>query len=161
MPLSARLMRRMRVRSDAVGLPRRMLATALDGLLPSFGLWLMITLNAVRLDARGEAQLAELGDVKHVVKLGFFHGRDDAYYRDHFGLRDRLLSWHNHLELAVGISPSRRVIIGREGWLFFGGPAMVEDYRNVAPFTDGQLGQWAEHLEQKRQWALSSRLASL
>ena len=47
----------------------------------------LIVANAVRLDARGEAQLAELGEVKHVVKLGFFHGRDDAYYRDHFGAK--------------------------------------------------------------------------
>lgn len=37
-------------------------------------------INAVRLDARGEARLAELGAVKHVVKIGYFHGMDDAYY---------------------------------------------------------------------------------
>ncbi len=40
--------------------------------------------NAVRLDDRGEARLTELGAVTHVVKLGYFHGMDDAYYVDTF-----------------------------------------------------------------------------
>lgn len=40
--------------------------------------------NAVRLDAAGEAALAELGTVKHLVKLGFFHTLDDPYMRSRF-----------------------------------------------------------------------------
>ena len=41
--------------------------------------------SAVRLSPEGEAQLAELGTVKNVVKIAFFHGQDDAYYLDHYG----------------------------------------------------------------------------
>jgi hypothetical protein len=37
-------------------------------------------LNAVRLDEAGEAALAQLGVVEHLVKLGAFHGLDDPYY---------------------------------------------------------------------------------
>lgn len=40
--------------------------------------------NAVRLSAEGEAELAQLGEVTHLVKLGFFHTLDDPYYRDRF-----------------------------------------------------------------------------
>jgi hypothetical protein len=40
--------------------------------------------NAVRLSAEGEAELTKLGEVKHLVKLGFFHTLDDPYYRDRF-----------------------------------------------------------------------------
>lgn len=40
--------------------------------------------NAVRLDEAGEAALTALGEVKHVVKLGAFHGIDDPYYVDRF-----------------------------------------------------------------------------
>jgi hypothetical protein len=43
--------------------------------------------NAVRLSADGERQLAALGDVKHLVKLGFFHTLDDPYYRSRFSPR--------------------------------------------------------------------------
>ena len=36
--------------------------------------------NTVRLSPEGEAELARLGDVKHVMRLGAFHGLDDPYY---------------------------------------------------------------------------------
>jgi hypothetical protein len=41
--------------------------------------------NAVRLTPAGEAALTALGEVRHQVKLGHFHTRDDAYVRDRFG----------------------------------------------------------------------------
>lgn len=42
-------------------------------------------LNSVRLTPPGEEALAALGDVRHVLRLGYFHGRDDRYYVDRFG----------------------------------------------------------------------------
>ncbi|HEX6277327.1 MAG TPA: hypothetical protein VFZ53_30000 [Polyangiaceae bacterium] len=40
----------------------------------------LVLVNSVRLTAEGEAELAKLGQVKHLVRLGFAHGADDAYY---------------------------------------------------------------------------------
>lgn len=40
--------------------------------------------NAIRLDAEGEAALDALGKVSHVVKIGG-HGMDDAYFLDRYG----------------------------------------------------------------------------
>ncbi len=40
--------------------------------------------NAVRLDPAGERALDQLGTVRHLVRLGFFHTRDDPYYRDRY-----------------------------------------------------------------------------
>ena len=42
-------------------------------------------IGAVRLSPTGEARLAELGDLKHVVKIGYAHGMDDAYYLSKHG----------------------------------------------------------------------------
>ena len=39
----------------------------------------------MRLDAAGLAALDALGSVKHIVKLGSFHGRDDAFYLERYG----------------------------------------------------------------------------
>ena len=36
--------------------------------------------NSVRLSPEGEAELERLGEVKHLVRLGHFHGMDDPYY---------------------------------------------------------------------------------
>lgn len=40
--------------------------------------------NSVRLSAEGERALAELGEVRHLVKLGHFHTLDDPYYRSRY-----------------------------------------------------------------------------
>ncbi len=41
--------------------------------------------NPIRLDAEGERQLRELGEVKRILRLGPLHGLDDAYYVERFG----------------------------------------------------------------------------
>jgi hypothetical protein len=41
--------------------------------------------NTIRLDKNGLARLDRLGTVKNIVKLGSFHGRDDAFYLDRYG----------------------------------------------------------------------------
>ncbi|MFO0572063.1 MAG: hypothetical protein U0263_40950 [Polyangiaceae bacterium] len=42
-------------------------------------------ISAVRLSPEGETELERLGRVRNVVKLGFFHGMDDAYTVERFG----------------------------------------------------------------------------
>ncbi|HBN21849.1 MAG TPA: hypothetical protein DD412_01250 [Holosporales bacterium] len=41
-------------------------------------------INTVRLSEDGLKQLNTLGDVAHIVRIGAFHGRDDAFYRNHY-----------------------------------------------------------------------------
>ena len=41
--------------------------------------------NPIRLDADGERDLRALGTVKHVVRLGAMHGKDDPYYVERAG----------------------------------------------------------------------------
>lgn len=44
----------------------------------------LILVNSVRLNEKGIAQLDELGDVTHVVRLAAFHGFDDPFYKETF-----------------------------------------------------------------------------
>jgi len=41
-------------------------------------------INSVRLTQAGEDELARLGEVKHLVRLGAFHGLDDPYYAQRY-----------------------------------------------------------------------------
>ena len=41
-------------------------------------------INTVRLDDKGLAALDALGKVENVIRIGAFHGRDDAFYLDHY-----------------------------------------------------------------------------
>lgn len=44
----------------------------------------LILINAVRLNDQGLKQLEQLGSVKHVIRLGDFHGLDDQFYLDQY-----------------------------------------------------------------------------
>lgn len=41
-------------------------------------------INTVRLNDAGLQKLESLGKVTHIVRIGAFHGRDDAFYRDRY-----------------------------------------------------------------------------
>ena len=45
-----------------------------------------VLLNPVRLSEAAEAELLAQAPFKHAVRLGTFHGRDDRYYVDKFGV---------------------------------------------------------------------------
>ena len=48
------------------------------------GSYELTLINTMRLDPGGLAELTNLGVVKHVVRLGTFHGVDDAFYVDYY-----------------------------------------------------------------------------
>lgn len=64
--------------NPVVRLQRNMVVLRHDGQLT--------LVNAIRLDAAGEAALEALGTVAHVVKIGG-HGMDDAWYLQRYGAR--------------------------------------------------------------------------
>lgn len=68
-------------------------------------------LNTVRLDEEGLRDLESLGEVKDVVRLGAFHGRDDPFYRDRYGAALWALPGAEH---ADGRGPDRVLAPGGE-----------------------------------------------
>ncbi|MCA9513551.1 MAG: hypothetical protein KC635_01260 [Myxococcales bacterium] len=73
-----------------VRIPRNMVVIADEGELT--------LVNAVRLSDAGEAELARLGTVRHLVKLGAFHDRDDPYYVERFAPRFWAVPGASHRE---------------------------------------------------------------
>lgn len=73
-----------------VQIPRNMVIVADEGELT--------LINAVRLSKAGEAALARLGTVRHVVKLGASHDRDDPYYTERYAPRFWALPGASHRE---------------------------------------------------------------
>ncbi|MEO6709226.1 MAG: hypothetical protein ABI054_13270 [Planctomycetota bacterium] len=80
----------------------------------------------------------------------------EAWHDDHFGLRNTLVRSHNRLMIfGLGSSPSQRVLIGREHWIFVTGPG-VDLWRGNDPFTQAELEAWRRALE-SRQRELAKR----
>jgi hypothetical protein len=44
-------------------------------------------INTVKLDDAGLSELDALGKVENVIRIGSFHGRDDAFYIDHYSAK--------------------------------------------------------------------------
>jgi len=77
----------------------------------------------------------------------------ERYFNDHFQLRDYLILGNNYLELKLWKrSSNRNVVIGADGWLFWGGDCVLEDFLSLQPFTVEQLQKRQRVLESKRDW---------
>lgn len=68
--------------------------------------------NTLRLDDEGLARLDQLGSVKNLVKLGSFHGRDDAFYADRYGAT---LWSFSGMEHERGVKTDRELVPGQAG----------------------------------------------
>jgi len=86
----------------------------------------------------------------------------EAYYDDHIGLRnDMIRAWAwLHIEL-LGVSPSKSLIVGRDGWLFFGKKNAVAQARGLAKSSPRKLARWTRELERRRDWLRDHGIAYL
>ena len=70
-------------------------------------------------------------------------GKLGDYVRDHFGFRDVLIRLANRFRVtALHTSPVRNAIIGRDGWLFYGGyedGADIRDFLGHLPLSPAEL----------------------
>lgn len=82
-----------------------------------------------------------------------FPGDFEAFYNDNFGFRKTLIKWHGLAKLKLLRSfYSSRVIIGKDGWLFFRGDNALENYRCTEPFDEDQLDRWVRLFDSRRRW---------
>lgn len=89
-----------------------------------------------------------------------FPDRFQAYFDDHFGLRGELLGVHATLKLALfGVSPTKAVVVGKNGWLFCAIDSSVEIGRGLDPFRTDELDGWIAALETRRRWLAERGIA--
>ena len=86
------------------------------------------------------------------TELAEFPARFEDYFNDHFGFRPRLIHWLNIIKVSgLGVSPSAKVILGKDGWLYHG-ESYLDYYRAIAPFTQARLEKWRVLLEARQDW---------
>jgi hypothetical protein len=84
----------------------------------------------------------------------------EEHFNDTFGFRDWFLRGHSLVKLFVfGVSPTPRVLVGKDGWLFYTGGKTIEDYRGVYPFTDEELERWQRMLEARERFLAQRGIA--
>lgn len=86
----------------------------------------------------------------------------ERYYDDHVGLRNTMI--RSYAKLSIGLfdkSPTDTLVIGKQGWLYFGDPNAIAHYRGVAPLSDAQLARWRRVLLERRAWLAERGIAFL
>ena len=85
--------------------------------------------------------------------LGALSGRFEAYFNDHFGFRKRLIHWLAVAKVKVlGVTSTPVVILGSNGWLYFGSESALSSYRALRPFSLEQLEAYHQIIEARRDW---------
>ena len=77
----------------------------------------------------------------------------EGYINDQFGYRDRLIHWYNYIKV-VGLhkSPTEKVIIGKNKWLFLTQPNQIEDHQGLSILSDQELSDWNSLFVYRQQW---------
>ena len=81
-----------------------------------------------------------------------YTGAFESWWNDSFGFRRMLVVGYSRALLALGVSSTPGVIIGKSGWLFFAGDDALASYRAVQPFTDVELKAWQRRMEERQAW---------
>ena len=85
----------------------------------------------------------------------------ESFFDDHFGGRASALRHFHRLNyLLFRVSESREVVVGRDGWLYYGGTA-VDFQRANQPFTDWSLRQWTKTIQERHDWLESRGISYL
>ncbi|MHB8808932.1 MAG: alginate O-acetyltransferase AlgX-related protein [Desulfobulbaceae bacterium] len=79
--------------------------------------------------------------------------RFEAYYNDHFGLREQLVEFYNYLYFkVVKKSPLPTVTVGRDEWLYYNGEGSLSDFFGLTEYSEEQLETWKRVLLDRQEW---------
>ena len=81
-----------------------------------------------------------------------FPRRFERYWNDSFAFRRYLIRWHGLTKLGLGLSPSPKVVLGKDGYLFYAAEQSVDYFRAAKPFSPIELARWRDDLEGRRAW---------
>jgi hypothetical protein len=83
---------------------------------------------------------------RHLSEAQAFREAADPYVADHFPVRPYLIGLLNRLRMLVGVSGSNRVIVGRQGWLFFDDGTHLGASRGDPPILGSEARSWLAFL---------------
>ena len=89
---------------------------------------------------------------KNYAELKAFPASVDAYLEDHFGFRSVLVKAYNFALTKLGASPSKKVITGKSGWLYYSEEDMVAQYTGESLFENDEASQWLQAMAARQAW---------
>ncbi|HET8575864.1 MAG TPA: hypothetical protein VFO18_02100 [Methylomirabilota bacterium] len=144
--MPTRALRRLRLLTDGILVASFLLAIALPILDMLVGLDPTPALTEKRrLAPPPRLRPGEMVSVSYVGAL-------ESWWNDNFGFRRALVRQYSQFQLAFGVSPTKSVILGKTGWLFFADDDALASYRALRPFSAEELEIWRRRMERRRDW---------
>jgi hypothetical protein len=106
--------------------------------------------NESVIEQRKLAPFPELGWNQKAIAS--FPSKFEAFFNDHFGLRDQLVQVYSLYSIILKTSSNPHVLLGLDDWLFYINPKegnSLEDYRRNDPLTNEEIKHWKNSLESK------------
>ena len=95
---------------------------------------------------------------KSYQEMTAFPASVDAYLEDHFGFRSALVTAYNFTLTKIGASPSKKVITGKAGWLYYAEEDMVAQYSGESLFENDEAAQWVQAMAARKSWLAERRI---
>ena len=100
-------------------------------------------------------QLAKFPETPSSIdSIGIYFSQFDDYYKDHYGFKEKFLSFYSTIKYLMYDSSSENIIIGKDRWLFlnkgYGSP--MTDFMNTSPMSDMQIKNYGDYLQSKSNW---------
>lgn len=90
------------------------------------------------------------------ASLKSFPSRFETYFNDHLGFRDPIIRAFNYCKVFwLGVSPVKKVLLGKNGWLFYTEVQSIEDYRGLVALPERDLLKEKLILEKRAHWLAS------
>lgn len=94
--------------------------------------------------------------------LASLPGQFKYWFGENFGFRQWFIQFHGKLKKeGFGTSPSTKVMLGKDDWLYYRDEMVFEDYRNLYPFDDAGLQQWLDLLQTRQTFCEERNIAYL
>jgi alginate O-acetyltransferase complex protein AlgJ len=96
--------------------------------------------------------LAPFPKINSVREIKFLPKLSENYVNDRFGLRDELVHLNSLIRFGLGLSSTKNVVIGKDGWLFYTADKLMEQHTGADIFNPVDLENWVRQMEADRDW---------
>jgi alginate O-acetyltransferase complex protein AlgJ len=103
--------------------------------------------------------LAPLPKIKSLREIKLLPKMSENYVNDRFGLRQQLVHFNSLMRYRLGLSSTRDVVIGKDGWLFYTADKLMEQHTGANVFTPAELENWVARMEANRDWLAKRGIA--
>jgi hypothetical protein len=96
--------------------------------------------------------LAPFPKIESLREIKFLPKMSESYVNDRFGLRKQLVHFNSLVRYRLGLSSTRDVVVGKDGWLFYTADRLMEQHTGIDIFTPVELENWVKQMEADRAW---------